>query len=146
MLNPAPAAALSDELLSCLTYVSPNEHEAALLSGLSLKADEHGVDQKDLAAVVQNLCSRGIKKLMITLGSNGAVLCDERDRIQIPCVHMTEVKDPTAAGDSFVGAFCTGIAGGLSEKGGASDGSLYGGDHRIRHGSHAVSANTGSGM
>ena len=53
MLNPAPAAALSDELLSCLTYVSPNEHEAALLSGLSLKADEHGVDQKDLAAVVQ---------------------------------------------------------------------------------------------
>ena len=116
MLNPAPAAALSDELLSCLTYVSPNEHEAALLSGLSLKADEHGVDQKDLAAVVQNLCSRGIKKLMITLGSNGAVLCDERDWIQIPCVHMTEVKDPTAAGDSFVGAFCTGIAGGLSEK------------------------------
>ena len=96
MLNPAPAAALSDELLSCLTYVSPNEHEAALLSGLSLKADEHGVDQKDLAAVVQNLCSRGIKKLMITLGSNGAVLCDERDWIQIPCVHMTEVKDPTA--------------------------------------------------
>ena len=100
MLNPAPAAALSDELLSCLTYVSPNEHEAALLSGLSLKADEHGVDQKDLAAVVQNLCSRGIKKLMITLGSNGAVLCDERDWIQIPCVHMTEVKDPTAAGRS----------------------------------------------
>lgn len=40
MLNPAPAAALSDELLSCLTYVSPNEHEAALLSGLSLKADD----------------------------------------------------------------------------------------------------------
>ena len=62
------------------------------------------------------MCSRGIKKLMITLGSNGAVLCDERDWIQIPCVHMTKVKDPTAAGDSFVGAFCTGIAGGLSEK------------------------------
>ena len=32
------------------------------------RQDEHGVDQKDLAAVVQNLCSRGIKKLMITLG------------------------------------------------------------------------------
>ena len=88
MLNPAPAAALSDELLSCLTYVSPNEHEAALLSGLPLSADEQGVDQKDLDAVVQNLCSRGINKLLITLGSNGAVLCDETDRIQVPCVHM----------------------------------------------------------
>lgn len=29
MLNPAPAAKLSAELLSCLTYISPNEHEAA---------------------------------------------------------------------------------------------------------------------
>ena len=26
---------------------------------------------------------------------------------------MTDVVDPTAAGDSFVGAFCTGIAAGL---------------------------------
>ena len=27
---------------------------------------------------------------------------------------MTDVKDPTAAGDSFVGAFCAGYAAGLS--------------------------------
>ena len=33
MLNPAPAAALSDDLLSCVTYLSPNEHEAALRAG-----------------------------------------------------------------------------------------------------------------
>ena len=116
MMNPAPAAALDDDLLSCITYFSPNEHEAALLSGLPLKADDNGVDQKDLDAVVQNLCSKGIKKLIITLGSNGAILCDETNRIQVPCIRMPEVKDPTAAGDSFVGAFCTGVAGGLPEE------------------------------
>ena len=32
MLNPAPAMPLSDTLLSHLTYLSPNEHEAALLT------------------------------------------------------------------------------------------------------------------
>ena len=51
MLNPAPAAVLDDDLLSCIAYASPNEHEAALLSGLPLKADAHGVDPKDLDAV-----------------------------------------------------------------------------------------------
>jgi ribokinase len=29
---------------------------------------------------------------------------------------MPEVKDPTAAGDSFVAAFCTGVTAGLPEK------------------------------
>ena len=116
MLNPAPAAVLDDDLLSCIAYASPNEHEAALLSGLPLKADAHGVDPKDLDAVVQNLRAKGIGKLMITLGSNGAILCDGEHKIQVPCVHMPDVKDPTAAGDSFVAAFCTGVAGGLSEE------------------------------
>lgn len=116
MLNPAPAAVLDDDLLSCIAYASPNEHEAALLSGLPLKADAHGVDPKDLDAVVQNLRAKGIGKLMITLGSNGAILCDGEHKIQVPCVHMPNVKDPTAAGDSFVAAFCTGVAGGLPRK------------------------------
>mgnify|MGYP002604067568 FL=1 len=74
------------------------------------------MDPKDLDAVVQNLRAKGIGKLMITLGSNGAILCDGEHKIQVPCVHMPNVKDPTAAGDSFVAAFCTGVAGGLSEE------------------------------
>ena len=28
MLNPAPSAEVPEKLISCLTYISPNEHEA----------------------------------------------------------------------------------------------------------------------
>lgn len=116
MLNPAPAAALDADLLSCVTYLSPNEFEASLLSGLPLRADEHGVNQADLQAVTEKLCGWGVGKVMITLGGNGSVLCDADGIQRTDCVKMTDVKDPTAAGDSFVAAFCTGVTAGLPER------------------------------
>ena len=115
MLNPAPAAVLDEDLLACVTYLSPNEVEAALISGLPLRADENGVDQGDLERVTERLCGLGIEKVMITLGGNGSVLCDTDGMHRTACVKMPEVKDPTAAGDSFVAAFCTGITAGLPE-------------------------------
>lgn len=42
MVNPAPAAPISDRLLACADYLSPNEHEAAQLSGLPLRAGPEG--------------------------------------------------------------------------------------------------------
>ena len=116
MLNPAPAGALDDELLSCITYLSPNEHEAALLSGHPLRSDVSGINRDDLNQVNRVLKDKGVKKLIVTLGGNGSVLCDDENMIFTDCVKMPEVKDPTAAGDSFVGAFCTGITAGLTEK------------------------------
>ncbi|MPN19757.1 Bifunctional protein HldE [bioreactor metagenome] len=50
---------------------------------------------------------------MITLGENGSVVAGSGEIAYTPCVKMPEVKDPTAAGDSFVAAFCTGQAAGL---------------------------------
>ena len=113
MLNPAPAAALSDELLSCVTYFTPNETEAAILTGVKTDAEGRLVEDnlKEAASV---LMSKGVENVIITLGDQGAALCSE-DGVQIiPCVKMTDVKDPTAAGDSFVGGFCAGISAGLS--------------------------------
>lgn len=116
MLNPAPAAPLSPDFLRCITYLSPNEYEAALLSGHKLDADESGVNEEDVRAVGKALQEKGVDKIMITLGSNGSVVVDKEGLKFTECVKMTEVKDPTAAGDSFVGAFCTGITAGLPEK------------------------------
>jgi ribokinase len=113
MLNPAPAAALSDELLTCVTYRTPNETEAAILTGVKTDAEGRLVEDnlKEAASV---LMSKGVENVIITLGDQGAALCSE-DGVQIiPCVKMTDVKDPTAAGDSFVGGFCAGISAGLS--------------------------------
>lgn len=116
MLNPAPAAVLDEDLLACITYLSPNEHEAALLSGHALRSGDSGINRDDLQQVNRILKEKGVKKLIVTLGGNGSVLFGSDDPVFAQCVHMPEVKDPTAAGDSFVGAFCTGLIAGLTEK------------------------------
>ena len=47
----APAAPISPKLLSCATYLSPNEHEAALIAGHPIRTDAQGVCREDVAAV-----------------------------------------------------------------------------------------------
>lgn len=116
MLNPAPAAELSDELLSNITYLSPNEFEAALLADCSILAVYDGIDEAALKRVVDNLRQRGVDKVIVTLGSNGSAIADSKGIKRIPCVEMDNVADPTAAGDSFVAAFCYGVTSGLTEE------------------------------
>lgn len=112
MLNPAPAAPLSRELLSCITFLSPNETEAALLSGVPVDAGGRLSDVA-LKSAAEVLMRKGVPNVMITLGDQGAANCTETGVKRVPCVKLTEVKDPTAAGDSFVGAFCAGYVAGL---------------------------------
>jgi len=114
MLNSAPSAPLSDELLSCLTYISPNEHEAADLSGVKIRKDGKKVNEADVKAAVNVLLAKGVKNVIITLGSAGAVVANAKESVYAPCVDVVEVKDPTAAGDSFVGAFTTAVCAGLN--------------------------------
>ena len=115
MLNPAPAAPLSEELLACVTYLSPNEHEAAALSGHPI-GTEHGADEADLAAVTAYFLSRGVQNLLVTLGENGSLIANASGTLRQERVAMPHVADTTAAGDSFVAAFCTGVTAGLTQK------------------------------
>lgn len=115
MINPAPVSEISAALCSYITYLSPNEHEAALIAGHPLKANENGVNKEDLRKVADILVGKGIKKILITLGANGSIINCEGNLTQIPSVRVLDVVDPTAAGDSFVAAFCTGICAGLTD-------------------------------
>ncbi len=114
MLNSAPSAPLKPELLSCLTYISPNEHEAADLTGVTIRKQGKDVNMEDVKAAVESLMKKGVKNVIITLGSSGAVVANEEEIVIRPCVDVVEVKDPTAAGDSFVGAFTTALCNGLN--------------------------------
>ena len=109
MLNPAPAADIPTEMLAGLAYISPNEHEAYLLTGVKINID-NGVNLDDVKSAAQNLLAKGVKNVIITLGSNGASFMNGEEFIHLPCIDMGRVVDPTAAGDSFVGAFCYGVA------------------------------------
>ena len=112
MVNPAPAAPMSDRLLSAVTFLSPNEHEAAILTGHSISV-ENGIDYDDVRAVADALRERGVKNLIITMGGNGSIAVGESGIHHTECVKMPHVADPTAAGDSFVASFCTVLAAGL---------------------------------
>lgn len=115
MINPAPAAAISEELLGNTTFLSPNEHEAAAIAGCPIRVGPEGVNMDDIAAVAAAFSQRGVQNLIITLGENGSVATGQAGVCHTPCVRIPHVADPTAAGDSFVAAFCTGITAGLSQ-------------------------------
>ena len=70
----------------------------------------------DIQEATSKLMSYGVKNAIITLGSSGAVIANSDELIYTPCVDVVEVKDPTAAGDSFVGSFCTGVCSGMNHQ------------------------------
>lgn len=111
MLNSAPSAPLSDELLSHLAYISPNEHEAYNMIGIRIEHEGKSVNMEQAKAATAALKAKGVKNVLITLGEAGAVLDTEGGEFfHSPCVDGIMAVDPTAAGDSFVGALCVGLS------------------------------------
>ena len=115
MINPAPAAPMSDKLLSCATYISPNEHEAAILANHSIDVS-NGINFEDVDIVSKAFQARGVENLIITMGENGSIVAGKEGIHHTHCVKMPHVADPTAAGDSFVGALSVGLTVGLSQR------------------------------
>ena len=114
MLN--PATELDDELLSLVTYLTPNEQEASMETHLPLGTDERGLKKDDLQKIAAALWSKGVENVIITLGGCGSAVVGADSIRYIPCVRMPHVADPTAAGDSFVGALSVGLSAGLTQE------------------------------
>lgn len=116
MLNCAPAAPVSKRIMQGLSYICPNEHEAFQITGMEIKKEENGVNLGDVKAVGEQLIKQGAQNAVITLGEYGAAIISKEDFIYNPGIRLDNVVDPTAAGDSFIGAFATGICSGLSKE------------------------------
>jgi ribokinase len=103
ILNPAPAQPLSDELLNCVSILTPNESETELLTDLEVKND------KNAFSAAAMILAKGVEVVLITVGPKGALLAtkDETDLIR---GYPVEAKDTTAAGDVFNGALAVAIA------------------------------------
>jgi ribokinase len=107
VLNPAPVQELSDELLSLVTYLTPNAGEVAALTGIEVRDLESG---RQAAA---RLCERGAGTVIITLGEQGALVCDGASAVHFEAFPV-EAVDTTGAGDAFNGALAVGLAAGGS--------------------------------
>jgi ribokinase len=116
MLNPAPSRKVSDEFLSKLTYISPNEYEAADITGVDIEKNSNSVDIDSVKKASKVLLDKGVKNVIITLGSLGVSFMNKDKFLYVPCIDIVDAVDPTAAGDSFTAAFCTGICMGMDEK------------------------------
>lgn len=105
MLNPAPAQAIPQEVLLEVDVLIPNEIEATTLSGLPVG------DPVAALAAGERLLRMGPRRVVITLGDQGAVFVGPEGRLHVPAFRVRAI-DSTAAGDAFIAAFATAWIGG----------------------------------
>jgi ribokinase len=109
ILNPAPGQALDLDAVANADYVIPNETEAEVLGGMPVR------DLDEARACARSLVQRGLRRVIVTLGGNGALCCGADGAEHVPAYAVTPV-DTTGAGDAFIGSFARFLAGGFAER------------------------------
>jgi len=107
ILNPAPAQDLADRVIGLCDWITPNETEAAAITGLPVGSDD------EARAAADRLMARGAGGVVMTLGPRGALLHGRGRSEVVPAIPAERVVETTGAGDAFNGGFAAGLARGL---------------------------------
>jgi ribokinase len=120
ILNPAPGQPVNMQALAGLDYFVPNENEAETITGVAVR------DLEDARRCAEKLVASGIRRVIITLGANGALLAGQGISQHVPAFAVKSI-DSTGAGDAFIGSFAVFLAEGLSEQETVRHANLYAG-------------------
>ena len=96
IVNTAPYQPITDEFLAGSYLVTPNEVEAEEMTGV------HVEDLASACEAAKVFRAKGVKNVLITLGSKGVFVSSEGREEIIPAYRVKAV-DTTGAGDAFNG-------------------------------------------
>lgn len=106
ILNPAPAFEIERDILEKLDVITPNIHEAEMLTGVRI------LSEADIRNAAQILMDRGVSNVVITHGGNGVYVINENGYRHFSA-YKVSVTDTTAAGDTLNGSLAAFMAEGL---------------------------------
>lgn len=102
ILNPAPANKLNSNILSKVDYLTPNESEVELLTGIKIN------NKDDVVEAGKMLLNLGVKNVIVTIGKEGAIIVNNEMIRHVPGFKVNPI-DTVAAGDAFNGALAYGL-------------------------------------
>jgi ribokinase len=137
ILDPAPAAPLSAELLRRVAWLTPNETELQYLTSTNGRIETETQARK----LAELLISQGVENVLLKLGVKGSYLATKDGlRKSIPPVKVA-AKDTTAAGDAYNAAFAVALSEGLLPKDAAQFASVAAAISVTRDGAQSSLAN-----
>lgn len=104
ILNTAPAESISDDIFALCDYVTPNETEVEMYTGIKVSS------VSDAKRAGDALLKKGVGTALITLGEQGALLHNDKHSVHIPAVNAGPVVETTGAGDAFNGGFAAALS------------------------------------
>jgi ribokinase len=112
ILDPAPVVRLPEELLQCITWITPNQIEAeALLTHHQMMDSPHAIDILQHAEACANaLLKPPVQNVLLKLGEHGIALAQCSGVTSRFAAFPVTAVDTTAAGDAFNGAFAVALS------------------------------------